>query len=313
MSATTGQHPDDHSPDPSSDASRGCRKQVAAMIRDMRMVQFLLGIEGLALLRQWLGGDDHADVRLAEMVELCECRDGSPLWERVVVAEEDARSGYARWSETYDTLPNPLIQVEQPAVRSLLAELPAGPVLDAACGTGRHAVYLEERGHKVIGLDLSAEMLGRARAKAPRAAWCLGDLCWLPLRSSSLDAAVCSLALTHVRQLQMAIRELARVVRPGGRLILSDIHPFVVAVGGQAIFGVEEGGLAFVRNELHLPSAYVAAFRRGALRIEECLEIPFREEQAPVIAELLGFPVDVVGAAFTGLPAALIWHLEREG
>lgn len=64
--------------------------------------------------------------------------------------------GYRAWSTTYDEPDNPLIEVEEPAVRRILDRLPPGDALDAACSTGRHARYLATRGHRVIGVDNSS-------------------------------------------------------------------------------------------------------------------------------------------------------------
>ena len=53
--------------------------------------------------------------------------------------------------------------MEEPVVRQILAAFPAGRALDAACGTGRHADFLARRGHQVIGVDSSPDMLTKAR------------------------------------------------------------------------------------------------------------------------------------------------------
>lgn len=170
---------------------------------------------------------------------------------RPIEPELPARAGYAHWAATYDG-PNPAVAQEERVVRPLLDEMPAGVALDAACGTGRHARHLAARGHAVTGVDASPEMLAVARAKVPDAGLLLGDLAALPLPAASVDFAVCSLALTHCQGLGPPIRELARVVRPGGRIVLSDIHPFVVTLGLQAVLLRDaEGRLAFVRNRVH--------------------------------------------------------------
>ncbi len=63
-------------------------------------------------------------------------------------------------------------------------------VLDAGCGTGRVAIELARRGIEVVGIDVDAEMLARARAKAPELDWRLGDLAAVELQEGSFDAAV---------------------------------------------------------------------------------------------------------------------------
>jgi ubiquinone/menaquinone biosynthesis C-methylase UbiE len=94
---------------------------------------------------------------------------------------------------------------------------PASPrVLDAACGTGRYSVYLAARGHAVIGVDRSAAMLAKARARLPQGEFREGDLEALPLPPASVDAAVCALAMVHLPAVGKPVAELARVVPAAG-------------------------------------------------------------------------------------------------
>ena len=60
-----------------------------------------------------------------------------------------------------------MIELEEPAVRRILDALPCGVALDAACGTGRHAEFLLQQGHQVVGVDTSQDMLAVARKKLP--------------------------------------------------------------------------------------------------------------------------------------------------
>jgi SAM-dependent methyltransferase len=189
-----------------------------------QLAQYALGIQGLALLRLWLTGDSATvRTRLEEMRALVRDMDEPPLADPILGVEYDLATGYAHWAPTYDR-PNPAITREERAVRPLLDEAPVGRALDAACGTGRHARYLAARGHTVIGIDASPAMLAQARQAVPGVEFRPGRLDALPLP----DVAVCSLALTHCPDLVAPLRELARVVQPGGQVILSDIHPLIV-------------------------------------------------------------------------------------
>ena len=99
-----------------------------------------------------------------------------------------------------------------------------------------------------------------------------GDLAALPLPDASVDAALCALALVHVPDLHPALAELARVVRPGGRIVISDVHPFLVALGWQAQFRTADGATGFVRLNRHLPSNYVRAARSAGLAVRGMAE-----------------------------------------
>jgi ubiquinone/menaquinone biosynthesis C-methylase UbiE len=216
--------------------------------------------------------------------------------------------GYALWSETYDQ-PLRLFPIEHPVMRTLLDPLPTSLVLDAGCGTGRYSAYLAARGHRTIGIDRSAAMLAKARAKFPQSDFREGDLEALPLEPASVDAAVCALALVHLPEIGKAVAELARVVRPGGRVIISDVHPFPVLLGWQAQFRTAGGGTGFMRLHPHLPSEYCAAFAAASLQVRGCHEPRLTAEAAATpAAERLP---DANRAAWVGLPGVVIWDLEK--
>jgi len=107
-----------------------------------------------------------------------------------------------------------------------------GPVLDAACGTGRHTAYLVGAGREVMGVDASEPMLARARRRLPEADLRVGELTRLPLEAESVAGAVCALALSHLADIAPAIAELGRVLALRGRLIVSDPHPLASGVLG---------------------------------------------------------------------------------
>jgi len=96
-------------------------------------------------------------------------------------------------------------------------------VLDACCGTGDLALAARRAGGTVTGLDFSEAMLERARRKAPGLDWVRGDLLALPFDSGSFDAATVGFGVRSVADLDAGLRELRRVLRPGGRLGILEI------------------------------------------------------------------------------------------
>ncbi len=106
--------------------------------------------------------------------------------------------------------------------QTLLAlDLPFGAkVLDLACGTGDFVRALAKLGHTPVGVDLSYGMM----AAAPEPGrYVQGDLLALPVADNSVDAAVCGYALRNLVSLPPFFGELARVVKPGGRVALVDV------------------------------------------------------------------------------------------
>ena len=104
-----------------------------------------------------------------------------------------------------------------------LAVRPGDRVLDACCGTGDLALAARAAGAEVVGLDFSEPMLERARRKGPELEWVRGDLLALPFGDASFDAATVGFGVRNVEDLERGIAELARVLRPGGRLAILEI------------------------------------------------------------------------------------------
>jgi ubiquinone/menaquinone biosynthesis C-methylase UbiE len=159
------------------------------------------------------------------------------------------QEGYALWAATYDYT-NPLVAVEEPVVDALLAALPPpASAMDVGTGTGRLARKLARLGAAdVLGVDATPEMLRVARETARAeglhnlrfALAVLGEIP-LPAADASMDLLTCGLMLCHVPDLRGAIRECARVVRPGGWLLLTDFHPATAAFGWRTDLITPEG------------------------------------------------------------------------
>ncbi|HEX7162044.1 MAG TPA: class I SAM-dependent methyltransferase [Trebonia sp.] len=194
---------------------------------------YLLGLEGIALLDAWAGDHDRefVDARLAEIRRLM---DDEKLRGRSVLAERVSTvTAYEQQSAGYDAeAGGGLFATDEPVVAECLSGRVPGIALDAACGTGRFAEFLATRGHRVIGVDSSPDMLAHARRRVPDGEFHVAELDQLPLPDDAVDVIVCALALVHLPRLQPVLAEFARVLRPGGDLVISDIHHELVTRGG---------------------------------------------------------------------------------
>jgi ubiquinone/menaquinone biosynthesis methyltransferase len=98
-------------------------------------------------------------------------------------------------------------------------------VLDLACGTGDIALLARAAGaRRVIGLDLTPRMLVLARNKGGGVPYVAGDMGALPIAASAVNVVTTGYGLRNVPDLDTAIRELARVVKPGGRVLSLDFN-----------------------------------------------------------------------------------------
>ncbi len=100
---------------------------------------------------------------------------------------------------------------------------PGSRALDVATGTGDLAVALRTAGAEVVGCDFSEEMLERARRKEPSARFEWADALALPYEDDSFDAATVGFGARNFSDLSRGLGEMARVVRPGGRVVVLEI------------------------------------------------------------------------------------------
>jgi ubiquinone/menaquinone biosynthesis C-methylase UbiE len=270
--------------------------------------EYLLAVEGLAMIRTCFAEGSALGPRVEEVRQILDALPGSA---EIPLIPYDVPEGYARWAERYDG-PNPAIAREQPIVHAMLAGLPPGRALDAACGTGRHAAALVGLGHQVVGVDATPAMLSLARKKLPAVDFRRGDLAALPVQDASVDLIICALALSHIPDLTPVLTDFARVLRPGGHVIISDIHPVASMTGAIAAFPSHDlsAGVPYVRSVIHQLSDYLTAFRTAGLSVLDCREPPVDEQVLAAIPAYRTHP-DATAQAFLGLPYLIVWHLTK--
>jgi demethylmenaquinone methyltransferase/2-methoxy-6-polyprenyl-1,4-benzoquinol methylase len=150
----------------------------------------------------------------------------SVSYESGQLAPDAVRRMFDRIAPVYDAMNRTMTAGLDRRWRRISAELvvrPGDRVLDACCGTGDLAIADARAGGKVTGLDFSEPMLERARRKAPELEWLRGDLLQLPFEDAVYDAATVGFGVRNVADLDRALAELRRVLRPGGRLAILEI------------------------------------------------------------------------------------------
>ena len=208
-----------------------------------------------------------------------------------------AREGYDLWAETYDETPNPVVAMDARYTLDVLAPKPGERILDAGCGTGRHLGPLLRARSNPVGVDFSGGMLDIARRNYPEVPLALADLQRpLPFENERFDAVLCALIGEHLNELPLALEEMHRVLRAGGRLVFSVYHPEMAAAGKEANF--ERSGVEYRLG------AYRYSMVDYANLLEDAgFEDPARHEflgderlvrSVPSATRLLGFPVLLV-------------------
>jgi demethylmenaquinone methyltransferase/2-methoxy-6-polyprenyl-1,4-benzoquinol methylase len=149
----------------------------------------------------------------------------------MTLAPDSVRTMFDRIAPVYDVMNRVMTAGLDVRWRRLAAESAVrrgDRVLDAACGTGDLAVAdLKAGAGRVTGLDFSEGMLQRARRKAAAleltVEWVQGDMLALPFADETFDAATVGFGVRNVEDLELGLRELRRVLRPGGRIAILEI------------------------------------------------------------------------------------------
>ena len=206
---------------------------------------------------------------------------GGVMSEREAIREVSTQEGYALWAASYDREDNVLIALEEARVDLILMQCSFTDVLDVGAGTGRYALKLARQGARVTALDQSAEMLAIARQAALTEGLSLDFLLAslderLPFAEHHFDLLICALMLCHVPDLSGAIREFARVIRPGGYLLITDFHPDCVAFGWRTHFEREQVKFQ-LPNMPHTRAAYLDAVTSNGLTLVQTIDLPIRD------------------------------------
>jgi demethylmenaquinone methyltransferase/2-methoxy-6-polyprenyl-1,4-benzoquinol methylase len=141
--------------------------------------------------------------------------------------EGQVRAMFDRIAGVYDVMNSVMTAGLHHRWRSRAVDLarvgPGSRALDVATGTGDLAIALAARGASVVGSDFSEGMLDVARRKAPGLTWEQGNALALPYPDASFDAATVGFGARNFSDLPQGLREMARVVRPGGRVVVLEI------------------------------------------------------------------------------------------
>jgi SAM-dependent methyltransferase len=195
-------------------------------------------------------------------------------------AWDDNAADWVRWARSPE-LDHAFWRLNLPAMLDLLPA-PRGATLDVGCGEGRLARELKRRGYEVVGLESSPALADAAREADPELTVHLADAAAMPLPDGGFELAVASLSLMNMDDMPAVVREVARVLKGGGRFCFSVLHP--VNTWGDAETRsyfeaaeyeerIEEPGGAMTFHDTHRPlSAYFDALAAAGFAVEALRE-----------------------------------------
>lgn len=178
-----------------------------------------------------------------------------------------------------------------PALRATLPP-PGGTVIDLGCGEGRVCRELSSLGYRIVGLDRSPTLTQAAKAHSPSLPFTLADAAALPFADGSAALVISCMSLHDMDDLDGVLRESARVLRPGGQLLIITLHPFGTAQDDDTVHTkafhvsrpyleprryedhVERDGLSMTFVSVHRPlGAYTAALSANHFVVSDLAEV----------------------------------------
>ena len=160
---------------------------------------------------------------------------------KAVMNTEEA---YNNWASQYDTNINKTRDVEATALQTALSGIPFESCLEIGCGTGKNTVWFIEKAKQVTSVDLSAEMLAKAKEKitTDKVQFVQADITgnWA-FRSRLYDLVSFSLVLEHIENLEHIFNETSQSLKTGGYVYIGELHPFKQYAGSKARFETEDG------------------------------------------------------------------------
>jgi predicted TPR repeat methyltransferase len=173
----------------------------------------------------------------------------------------DTRTLYNQWSATYDAVENKTRDLEKLAGQEVLAAMNFKNVLELGCGTGKNTAWLSQRAAHHQAVDLSEEMLAKAKEKITHdhVYFQQADITkpW-DFVGAKPDLITCSLILEHINDLHFIFQEASNVMEEGGHFYICELHPFKQYAGSKARFETAEG-LQVLECFVHHVSDYFEA------------------------------------------------------
>lgn len=156
----------------------------------------------------------------------------------------NTRQAYNNWASQYDTNHNKTRDLEAKVLRASLAVIRFDRCLEIGCGTGKNTVWLQEKAKHITAVDLSEEMLTKAKEKinSEKVHFKQADItkAW-DFTEGLYDLVTFSLVLEHIENLKDILSKASASLNKGGHVYIGELHPFKQYTGSKARFETTEG------------------------------------------------------------------------
>lgn len=181
----------------------------------------------------------------------------------------NTQEAYNNWASQYDTNINKTRDLEGKALRTTLSGIAFESCLEIGCGTGKNTEWFIEKAKKVTAVDLSEEMLAKAKEKLTddRVQFLQADITssWT-FRNQLYDLVSFSLVLEHIDNLDHIFKEVGQSLKSGGHVYIGELHPFKQYAGSKARFETPEG-VQTVDCFTHHVSDFIQAAEKNGLTL----------------------------------------------
>lgn len=178
----------------------------------------------------------------------------------------NTQQAYNAWASQYDTNLNKTRDLEAVSLRNTLSALSFNRCLEIGCGTGKNTVWLKEKASYITAVDLSEEMLAKAKEKIndSNVHFQQADITkdW-SFVDANYDLVVFSLVLEHIHNLDAIFEKTAAVVTAGAYVYIGELHPFKQYSGSKARFETETGTQIVTCFDHHLSDFIQPAKKHG--------------------------------------------------
>jgi ubiquinone/menaquinone biosynthesis C-methylase UbiE len=196
----------------------------------------------------------------------------------------NTKKAYNIWSQQYDSNDNKTRDLEAKSLRKTLANINFNTCLEIGCGTGKNTVWLLTKTKKITAVDLSEEMLSKAKEKikSKNVRFIQADIThsWDFIKEK-YDLVGFSLVLEHIENLAHIFKEASKAVSPGGYIYIGELHPFKQYMGTKARFETE-GGIEVLTCYNHNISDFTQAAKKNGFEIVNVYEFFDGEDRATV-------------------------------